>query len=94
MLYAEVVTGAITNRSAVRGAINGAAAGAAVTGASRAVGQHPGHRDLPRDAAVGTEASVLTGTITGRRHTVNNALTGNKALTGAAAGAAINLPTR
>jgi hypothetical protein len=82
------VSGIIFHHSPLGGAVNGAAAGAAVTGANHAFGTHPGHRDLPRDAAVGGAAGVVTGVVTGPHRPLKNTIDG------AAAGAVINLLTR
>jgi len=82
------VTGVVTGHSPLAGAANGAAAGAAVSGANSAFGTHPGHRDLPRAAAVVAAAGLGAGFITGRHRPLKNAING------AAAGAAIKLITR
>lgn len=86
---AGAVTGIITGRgSVINNAVNGAAAGAAVNGANglrKRNGRQKRKRNLLQDVGVGAGAGVVSGAITNRRHT------GNNAVTGAAAGAAIHI---
>ncbi len=89
---AGAVTGAITGRGSVfTHTINGAAAGAAVNGANgiRSTSKRGRkNRNVVQDIGVGTGAGVVSGAVTNRRHT------GNNAITGAAAGTAIYLLTK
>ncbi len=82
-----VVSGAILkNGSAVNNAINGAAAGAAVNAANR---RRRKNSSLVRDAAIGAAGSTVSGVVTRRgRNSLRNAISG------AAAGALINLERR
>jgi hypothetical protein len=89
---AGAVTGAITGKGSVfTHAVNGAAAGAAVNGANgirRTSIKGRKNRNVVQDIGVGAGAGVVSGALTNRRHT------GNNAITGAAAGAAIHLLTK
>jgi hypothetical protein len=87
----STVTGAVSgNGSVVGNAAQGAAAGAAVSGVRRAFGTKGQNAlyGIPRDAAVGAAASVVTGKV------VRNGSVGQNAVKGAVSGTAVNVLSR